>query len=206
MKQASFVLAALISAALLVAGCSKSADTSSNTSASEGSAASTDPAALSSPAGNVASAIPEANPPSPDADASAPVNVTSTDDGASFTQGNKSASFGKGSADDIKASGLPLYPGIDPAATTVIKSSDSNAKAITVSASTTDDFAKVDAWYASQLGSDYKASRLDFGGAQITTFKKDVDDGESSVLLTASKDPKDGQPAVAVMLVSKSKP
>jgi outer membrane murein-binding lipoprotein Lpp len=142
MKQASFVLAALISAALLVAGCSKSADTSSNTSASEGSAASTDPAALSSPAGNVASAIPEANPPSPDADASAPVNVTSTDDGASFTQGNKSASFGKGSADDIKASGLPLYPGIDPAATTVIKSSDSNAKAITVSASTTDDFAK----------------------------------------------------------------
>jgi hypothetical protein len=219
MKQVTFVAIAFMSVGLIFSGCSKSADTSSNTTASTDtstsagtteSTASTSAAAAvtivsAAPDGNASS--PEANAASPDADASAPVNISGTDGSMSFTQGNRSASYGKGTADDVKSAGLPLYSGVDPADTTVIKGSDSNEKAITVTATTEDDFAKVDAWYASQLGSDYKASRINFGPAQLTTFKKDLSGGdESTVVLTAAKNPKDGKPMVAIMLVSKTKP
>jgi hypothetical protein len=185
MKQAVLMAAAI--AASIACGCSKSADTASNAAASDSAAT----AAAASGDAVTGTASPD---------------VEMTAGGVSVTQGSNSASFGAGTAQDLKAVGLPVYTGIDPAAATVMKNSDGDEKTIMVMARTTDDFDAVDGWYKDRLGADFQATRVNMGIVKVTTYKKESGGSEMSVNLAAGKNPTDGKSIVSITLLSKTKP
>ena len=110
-----------------------------------------------------------------------------------------------GTPEDLAALALPLYPGIDPHAAWVTRRDDARGRAITLVASTRDDFLRVVGWYANRLGRGYMMRRYEFGGSPMAAFTIGREGGNAGAVLWSRKDPKTGASTVQITLLSTSK-